>query len=206
ITYRELKVRVQSPKAWPIEYAQPKFYSYFAGTSGPSGMTVILYNDKLWSPSTRRLFILRQLEKNGYSDLLDGLQLQYYTSDNGAVYDGVTGNLTGKIYGSVRLANDEDRCCYNTSHEIRGSIDQHIISEHLKMSAVLNPATLIARQCPDCARDINIACFFVRRSKRQGWRHYIRKRCCRVNDEMLPGNWTTLTLKDLIDKLKNYPS
>ncbi|CAF0954628.1 unnamed protein product [Didymodactylos carnosus] len=142
-----------------------------------------------------RFFILLQSEPLN-------LQLQYYTPDSGPVYDGVKGNLTGKIYGRVRLAN-EDRCCYNTSHEILESIDQHIISEHLKMSAVLNP---IARQCPDCAKDINIACFFVCRSKRQGWKHYIRKSCCRLNDEMLPGNWTKLTLKDLIDKLKNYSS
>jgi len=211
-----------------VRYTQETFYPYFSngkmsvsetyvalanGFLDPASLasiTIFEHNKHLYCIDTRRLTILKELQRKKKLDVLKGFNVQYVREGDKAfteqyfnlVYERLPAMKSKGLDGStIKLYRQSGyMCCFDSiSGNFRDDLDEHIACDHLKMS-FSEFKELNISQCNRCNQKLHINAI-----KPSNKSYYIfKKNCTCRNSEPLAlytikKPWTEFTLREICD-------
>ena len=171
-------------------------------------MAVIHHDKKIWCTDTRRLTLVKQMERQGKWDVLSSMRIHRVASGTSQYKDFVTNRLPAlqrRGFDGLTVQVSDQKgptCCFDSSHRFRVDLEDHIIRDHLRQITLREFSDLTEFQCDMCHKATRISCT---KSKKASFYMMIRKCGCQPKDiYQCTKPWLTMTLRDLCNEFRRY--
>jgi hypothetical protein len=218
-----------------VRYTQETFYPYFSngkmsvsetyvalanGFLDPASLasiTIFEHNKHLYCIDTRRLTILKELQRKKKLDVLKGFDVQYVKEGDKAfteqyfnlVYERLPTMKSKGLDGStIKLYRESAyMCCFDSiSGNFRDDLDEHVAHDHLKMSFA-EFKKLNVGQCNRCHQKFHLTVFKPSNKSTYKVMHHCacRKYGSTVLDT-IEKPWPQVTLQEICETILSWNS